>query len=329
MLYRTGLRDLVLIKPIRDGADQLKIVSGYATHTMASWHMTEILDQKQDMIEINLIVGMCRFDGLAISVHNGFKELVSGNNRAYQSPFTCQYVTEGPPVHSKIYLWEKDGRPFRAYVGSANYTQAAFSPARSELLHDCDPNQAREYYDLIESRTTYCNHAEIEDVIMLKPAHPVLSVEESPSISLSGAGISKVKLSLLTNRGDVGFGSGINWGHRRNRTKRNPNEAYIPLPAKIARSGFFPLERRHFTVLTDDQKQLILRVQQDGDKAITTPQNNSLLGEYLRNRIGVANGAFVTKQDLLNYGRTDVTFYKLDEEQFYMDFSTEKPQLEI
>lgn len=58
------------------------------------------------------------------------------------------------------------------------------------------------------------------------------------------------------------------------------------------------------------------------DKAITTPSNNSLLGEYFRNRLGVPNGAPVTKNDLLQYGRTDVTFYKIDDEQFYMDFST-------
>ena len=73
--------------------------------------------------------------------------------------------------------------------------------------------------------------------------------------------------------------------------------------------------------MTDDHKQLILRIEQAGDKALTTPLNNSLLGEYFRNRIGVANGAFITKNDLERYGRTDVTFYKIDDEQFYMDFS--------
>ena len=41
-MYHTDFRDLVLFNPIRDGAEQLKIISGYATHTMASWHSTEI-----------------------------------------------------------------------------------------------------------------------------------------------------------------------------------------------------------------------------------------------------------------------------------------------
>lgn len=77
----------------------------------------------------------------------------------------------------------------------------------------------------------------------------------------------------------------------------------------------------HFTAITDDRKQLTLRVEQQNDKAITTPERNSDLGEYFRNRLGLPNGAFVTRNDLEAYGRTNVTFYKLDDETYYMDFS--------
>jgi len=55
-----------------------------------------------------------------------------------------------------------------------------------------------------------------------------------------------------------------------------------------------------------------LRVEQQNNKAITTPLNNSLIGEYFRNRIGLPNRGYVTRRDLENYGRTDVAFYKLD-----------------
>ena len=74
-------------------------------------------------------------------------------------------------------------------------------------------------------------------------------------------------------------------------------------------------------MLTDDGVNLILRVEQQNDKAITTPLNNSLLGEYFRHRLGMENGAYINRQDLENYGRTDVTFYRIDDEQFFMDFS--------
>jgi hypothetical protein len=74
-------------------------------------------------------------------------------------------------------------------------------------------------------------------------------------------------------------------------------------------------------VLTDDKHQLILRIEQQNQKAITTPLSNAQLGEYFRNRLGLANGACVTRADLDRYGRTDVTFIKIDDEHYYMDFS--------
>lgn len=321
MLYSSDFRDTVLLEPLENGADSLKIISGYATHTMVSWHITEIAARGFTPIGITLIVGMCPFDGLSVDVHNGFQSIVARNETDDLSHFTCQYVIEGAPVHSKLYIWERAGEPISAFLGSANYTQAAFSPARRELLQRCDPAEALEYFQFIEPQSMYCTHSEVEDYVNLKQSHPVLDAEEGPLVSLKGAGIQSVSLSLLTHKNDVGFGSGINWGHRKNGLRRELNQMYIPLPISIAQYGFFPLGKKHFSVLTDDSKQLILRVEQQNDKAITTPLNNSLLGEYFRNRIGVPNGAFVTKQNLINYGRTDVTFYKLDEEQYFMDFS--------
>ena len=85
-----------------------------------------------------------------------------------------------------------------------------------------------------------------------------------------------------------------------------------------------PLSIAALATAADDHHTLQLRVEQQNDKAITTPDSNALLGEYFRNRLGLSNGAYVRKDDLLAYGRTDVTFYKIDEEQYYMDFSVEE-----
>ena len=38
-------------------------------------------------------------------------------------------------------------------------------------------------------------------------------------------------------------------------------------------------------------------------------------------RLGIANGNAVTMEYLEKYGRTDIDFYKIDEENYYMDFS--------
>ena len=318
MLFNTNLQDIVLIEPITKGANTLKIVSGYATDTMVSWHIKQIASRRLPPININLIVGMTNYDGLSKSVHEGFLSLINRNNTPHQSDLECKYVSSGYPVHSKIYLWEKDGDPLLAYMGSANYTQSAFSMSRRELMQECDPHKALEYFQKIEGDTTYCTHPEIEEQINFVASHPVLDLESSPLISIIGAGVESLTLTLLARNGEMGHASSLNWGQREGRDR---NQAYIPVSRENARKKFFPTEEKHFSVITDDQKHLILRVEQEGDKAITTPLNNSLIGEYFRNRLGLSNGAFVTKEDLLSYGRTDVTFYKLDEEQFFMDFS--------
>ena len=64
---------------------------------------------------------------------------------------------------------------------------------------------------------------------------------------------------------------------------------------------------------------LFTRTQANG-KAIQTPYNKSLMGEYFRKRLGVPLGEPVKMEHLLKYGRTDIDFYKIDDENYYMDF---------
>lgn len=317
-MFDSAMVNRILLEPITRGAQQLLLLSGYATPTMASWHMMKIKEVRMRPIDIKLIVGMTNYDGLTIDAHEGFKQLVNVQSRPDFSTFQCQYIFQGAPVHSKLYIWLKDDKPVEAYAGSANYTQAGFSTNRREYIVPCNPAEAFNYYNQVECDSIYCTHSEVEDNIVFTPTHPVLDSESEYTQALLGEGIKPITLSLLARDGETGTRSGLNWGQR---DGREPNQAYIGLPASIARSGFFPLGKQHFSVVTDDNKQLILRVEQQNDKAITTPMNNSLLGEYFRNRIGVANGAYIRRTDLERYGRTDVDFYKLDDEHYYMDFS--------
>lgn len=102
---------------------------------------------------------------------------------------------------------------------------------------------------------------------------------------------------------------------------REPNQAYIKLPSSVYKTDFFPPVAVHFTVLTDDNKVLICTRAQQNGKAIHTPHNNSLIGEYFRHRLGIPSGDPVTKENLLDYDKTDIDFYKIDDETYFMDFS--------
>jgi hypothetical protein len=322
MIYK-NLYEEVLIKPCQEGADTLKIVSGYATSTMASEHL-ENLYKKHLKVNITLLVGMCPTDGLSTSNHIGFQSIVNSNTDAFKNRFICSYIYKTPSVHSKLYIWYKDHSLYKAFIGSANYTRNAFCNQR-ELLAEISDKNIEQYCKLLERDSIFCNQSEAEELICVhndgnyyrKHIH-----EDTDNDFIVGTQeVEYVIISLLSSRtGEVQNVGGLNWGHR---GRRNRNEAYIQLPPDVYNSDFFPPKPQFFTVITDDSKSFICRRAEKGGsgKTIHTPQNNSLLGEYFRNRLGLANGAFVTRQDLERYGRVDIKFYKFSEEEYYMDFS--------
>lgn len=307
----------ILIAPAKEGADSLLILTGYASPSMATWLITALYEENIPAVSIHLIVGMATYDGLNETIHEEFKELHGKNFGDGHSSFTCSY-SYGQPVHANLYIWIKKGTPYKAYISSACFMQKAFLSNRMELAEKCVPTEAQIIFDKAESNSIFCNHSEVGEYIQFTKYSTLTDIDEKNGSVLKGAGIEHVKLSLLSKSGNTGSRSGLNWGQR---SRRNKNQAYIPLPKEIALSGFFPLNKQQFSAHTDDGHILVLRVEQQGDKAITTPLCNADIGEYFRNRLGLKNGAYVDKVDLLNYGRTDVDFYKIDDEEFYMDFS--------
>lgn len=318
-IISSDLFDSVLINPLRAGADKLCIVSGYATANMVLRHVdfasSKPLNKK---FSIDLIVGMAVHDGMEKANHQGFIEIQSNK---YNVDFNCSYVVGRPPVHSKLYIWLKDGKPMIAFAGSANYSQNAFSPSMREILMKVNERDAFDYFNQIKGETQNCASDNIGDFIRFYARRIVTEVESVENESEPIENLESITLTLLdSGTNETPTRSGINWGQRADQG-REPNQAYINIPAEIGRSGFFPERGVVFTIITDDGKHLICVRAQDGGKGLHTTLNNSHMGEYLRFRIGVANGAYVTKADLLRYGRTDVTVYKIDEETYYMDFS--------
>lgn len=319
MVVCESLFEEVLIKPIHEfGANKLFIVSGYATALMANRHFDYVKGISR-MMSVDLIVGMCSQDGLERKNHILFQELQ--NNAKFD--FKCNYITNTPSVHSKVYAWFKDDEPVIGYVGSANYTQNAFSGSIRETLTEVSAVACRDYHAKLLGETINCTDENVEDAIAFYDKVSLrASIENSEILtsfpSQSNFELEQVTLSLLDRDGNVPARSGLNWGQRIGRDK---NQAYLSVTAEVGRSDFFPARYSTFTVVTDDDKQLICVRAQDNGKAIHTTLNNSWLGEYFRNRLGVASGTFITKDILLKYGRTDVTFYKIDDESYYMDFS--------
>jgi hypothetical protein len=322
-MLSNNLFDNILLSPAAQGADHLHVISGYATAAMAFHHINYVRDHGHS-IKVDLVVGMCPNDGLSVNNHNGFKKLVEDD---FAGIFECSYVMTPPAVHSKVYVWTKENQPIFGFVGSANYTQNAFRSKQREAMAPCDSPKAFAYFQSLLSDTIYCTHNDAENFILLfkdnyskKKKQFIKQLEFKEIAPGHIIGLPKITISLLSNDGTLPARSGLNWGQRPEQN-REPNQAYIRVPASIYRTNFFPEKTIHFTVSTDDGKIIICTRAQENGKAIETPHNNSLIGEYFRNRLGLASGALVTKNHLDKYGRSDITFYKIDDETYYMDFS--------
>ena len=125
------------------------------------------------------------------------------------------------------------------------------------------------------------------------------------------------KVFLLNSKGEVQYG--LNWGQREG---RDPNQSYLQLEPEIYNGDFFPVKGKYFIVETDDNETIIFnRAQKEKGCALQTPENNAILGKYIRQRIGVVDGAEITKEDIEHFGKDFITFTKVDDMHYKMYFS--------
>ena len=302
----------VLIDPVKNDCNELYIVSGYSSATFLRHHFNEIIKINPET-KINLIIGMKsqKHD------HAGFINLIN----KHQGLIDGHYYNGGGTVHSKVYSWVKDNSPLFGFSGSANYSRQAFLENQENQMVEDDPSQIKDYFiELAESSINMKEYVPTDkDFVDLID---VMNVSGS-----IGAGTvhwikenETVQISHLTKKGGIAEGSGLNWGHRKDGTKRNKDQAELRIRSNANKEGFLPEKKLTFTLLTDDGKSFDCKVSQTGRKAITSTNSNAELGLYFRNRLGLESGAFITKDDLLRYGRTDFILKKLDPETFYLDF---------
>jgi len=333
------------------GCSTLKIITGYTDIGRISSHMIALKDGVKEGkyvhgINVEIILGMAMSNGLSKDKHEKIVATLNELNSFRGMPkVKCYYVVKGFPVHSKVYIWEKESKPICAYCGSANYSMNAFGnrSRQREYMTVCDPNYAVKYFneikkDCIDSQDACAvamnitfppkvnsNYEVEDDELNLETLNYDYFIGKTP--------VDTITVSLLKSEshgGDVGHGSGLNWGIRPNGTERNKDQAYIPYNKPDRKKGFFPDERLNgeanwpiFKVVTKERGAFFMRVAQGDGKALETPQSNAILGAWIRNILKLESGVFITKEMLEEYGKTFVTFkkYNLHGEDIYtLDF---------
>lgn len=312
MYITVNLIKEVFENPYKKGYRNLRILSAYSSAAFLYY----IVDRYPG-IHIELIIGMAGKDGILKADHENFIEIVKTNPN-----ISVKYHKSLPAIHTKIYQWV-DMDMFNdsvTYIGSANFSWNGFRD-QIELLAQSNYSNIEEVFNTID--VISCTDSNVGDYITfyedvsfkLNKKNKLEPIKKKISDELP------VRLPLLLEKDTaIHERSGLNWGQREG---REPNQAYIPIPAKIHQKDptFFPPTEHPFMLLTDDGTSFLCVISQANRKAIQTSLNNSLIGKYFRRRLNVPLGEKVEVQNVVNYGKTYVEIYKVDSETYFMDYS--------
>lgn len=323
MIYYTNLEEVIFQRHQTYDTDELIIISGYLGPNPV---------EQLDSLPFNtkVVYGMYPAHGIGVQLHNSLKSIQERSNKVNIYYSSLQ-------VHSKCYIWMSNGNIIHALIGSANFSSNGLRTPYREVLTESDPstyNELKNYIDSVLTDATLCSS------IAENAAQATIRRQPDPLRSTDYC-----RMTLLDPRtSNTPNTSGINWGQNpENHT--TPDDAYIPVRAEhirtypelfLPKANFSAISQggrvqRHndaIEILWDDGTIMNGLFEGNYDingvnypKQISSFPEKSTLGSYLRNRLGVASGAFVNTQDLINYGRTHIDISLLEEGIYYFDFS--------
>lgn len=321
--FRENLFERVLLDPAARGGVELFAISGYASPAMIVRHFDGLSGLGRP-IAIDLQVGMSGKDGVPRSAVAGYRTV---NRQVVHGRIRCRFNT-GAPIHANMYVWCTEQGPSQAFMGSGNYTQSGFNIAgeslwQEEVFVEIDPVSAFDYVVEVSGNSVLIEDPDFEKLVVLTD-ELVPGEETSGGLEIRGmdpASRTSYLLPIVQTTKSPGEvhnpGAGLNWGQRGN---RNPDEAYIPVPSRVRDAGFFPERGVKFQVVTDDGDSFVATVAQQGQKALETPEDNSLFGSYFRRRLGLRPGQVITTKNLDDFGSNAVRLVKISDDLYQMVF---------
>ncbi len=301
-MYTDNFEEEILFIPARkdgEACNHLKIVTAFTDVERISSHLIKLFDGRNKEyvsgIKVDIILGMTKGTGLTQKKHDKICSLIKRLNSVSGMPqISCNYIVEGKQVHSKVYVWCRGRKAIEAFNGSANYTMNAFF-VRRECMDACNPKEANHYFNSLLPDTINCFDGQIKDKVSFSSKKNVEDdVADTNMENLSWENfqtiepVDTLEVSLLKADGsDTGYGSGVNWGIRKNGYKRNRNQAYIPYNVADHKDGFFPDVNADgtypvFKVVTKEYDAFYMRQAQAKGKALETPESNAIIGEWIR-----------------------------------------------
>lgn len=337
MLFNANLDKIIFHRNELFKCDELIIVSGYVG--------PKPVNMLKDLpLQATVIYGMYGCDGIQKGLHDA---LVMAN----QSLSNVDVRYSSVPVHSKCYVWRYKGEVVHALIGSANFSTNGLETPFKEVLAETtadtfDP--LNEYVQQIMDVSIEC-----EDAVVKNNKRRIVPTTD---ITVYDPDVCSMPLFIVEHGKEVvPAKSGINWGMaKKSGSHVNIDDAYIRIGMDLVEH--YPLmfpskqkepkdlesivrkDHRHndsIDIVWDDGTTMTALLEgsvpkdENGIKVLypkqlsTTPKK-SLLGQYLRERIGVATGEAITIEDLEKYGRKTIDVSLQGEGIYYFDFSVKK-----
>lgn len=339
MIYYTGLDRVVydMYKQLSD-IEELTIISGYVGS-----ETVKRLETLPSRIHASIVYGMYGREQISAPLHKALLEIQDScrNIDIYYSRV---------PVHSKIYLWNTNKSLKKALIGSANFSVSGLMNDYREILSDVEESSysnLTKYCSRILRDSIHCNDQNVK-VKSVNLNHKFTEEYKGQYQLLLKEGICRA--SLLDAHNQVPAKSGLNWGLSKGHVKLG--DAYIKISMDYIRDfpQLFPAkkyvgientnstgrrsrENDEVELIWDDGVRMIglLEGQQSAQingsiypKQLSSSPNKSILGVYLRKRLGVSLEHRITTRDLLRYGRANIDIALIGEGIYYLDFSVNK-----
>lgn len=330
MIYYENLDDLIFTHHKKLNVDELIVLSGYVGPV-------PVMKLSDLPFNSQVVYGMYQSDGIKTGLHHILREVTVNSD-------TTKVFYADMPVHSKCYIWRKNGMIESALIGSANFTTAGLSTPYKEILSDVQVESYKPLNDYLEgvlNSSKLCTNYSDDECIKLNmnPSFEYLNQKLRESVC---------NMPLYSLRdGKVPEKSGLNWGLANAHVSEG--DAYISITTELVGDypSLFPpkqessgivipgsrISRKNDPVelIWDDgtvmegllEGNLVVNGITYPNKLCSFPRKN-LLGKYLRKRLGVEVDHLITLDELKRYGRTSIGVSLIGDGVYELDFSPEK-----
>ena len=335
MLFYQNLDNIIFHRNELFRCDELVVLSGYVgPHPVRRLRALPL--------KTTVIYGMYGSEGVQRSLHAALLQENKNSDNV-------EILYSTLPVHAKCYIWKYRGEVIHALVGSANFSMNGLTTPFKEVLAETtadtfDPLD--HYLKMVMDEAIKCEDAVVKN-------NRRRSRESQLNDGFYDPDVCRMPLYILEQgREVVPTASGINWGMAKlTGSHVNINDAYIRIGADLLEQYplLFPMKQkepssdktvarrdhRHndsIEIIWDDGTTMTgllegsISKTENGQrvlypKQISTTPRKAILGQYLRQRMGIPEGRAITLADFQRYGRKTIDVSLQGEGIYYFDFS--------